>query len=61
VLRFWNNEVLNNTDGVLEVIVEHLGRPSAAPSPVTPLRGGPPSPAKRSSAAPGGEGKKDRA
>jgi very-short-patch-repair endonuclease len=24
VLRFWNNEVLSNTDGVLAVIAEHL-------------------------------------
>jgi very-short-patch-repair endonuclease len=24
VLRFWNNEVLANTDGVLQVILEHL-------------------------------------
>ncbi|WP_299811661.1 DUF559 domain-containing protein [Tardiphaga sp.] len=33
VLRFWNNEVLNNTGGVLEVTIEHLGRTSPAPSP----------------------------
>ncbi len=24
VIRFWNNEVLSNTDGVLTVIAEHL-------------------------------------
>jgi hypothetical protein len=29
-LRFWNNDVLTNTDGVLEIIIEHL---SKAPSP----------------------------
>lgn len=25
ILRFWNNEVLNETDGVLEVIIKSLG------------------------------------
>jgi len=24
VIRFWNNEVLNNIDGVYEVIIKHL-------------------------------------
>ncbi len=28
VLRFWNNEVLRNTEAVLEVIRQELGRPS---------------------------------
>jgi len=28
VLRFWNNEVLQNTDGVLQVIAEALVSPS---------------------------------
>lgn len=42
VLRFWNNEVLQNSNGVLEVI---LGAALAAsPSPVPSLRDGPPSP-----------------
>lgn len=59
VLRFWNNEVLNNTDGVLEVIIEYLDRTSSAPSPgATDVA--PPSPAKRSFATPGGEGKKEQ-
>jgi very-short-patch-repair endonuclease len=49
VLRFWNNEVLNNTDAVLELILGALS--AAAPSPGT-LRA-PPSPAR-------GEGKKDQ-
>jgi very-short-patch-repair endonuclease len=30
VLRFWNNEILNNLDGVLSTIAEHLT--SAPPS-----------------------------
>jgi very-short-patch-repair endonuclease len=38
VLRFWNNDVLRNTEGVLEVIVSALASPSpgalrAPPSP----------------------------
>jgi very-short-patch-repair endonuclease len=35
VLRFWNNEVLGNTEGVLEVIVRALDEQSRrhAPSP----------------------------
>jgi very-short-patch-repair endonuclease len=45
VLRFWNNEVLSNTGGVLDTIMA-----AADPSPVTPLRGVPPSPTR-------GEGK----
>jgi hypothetical protein len=27
VLRFWNNDVLNNTDGVLERIAQEISRP----------------------------------
>jgi very-short-patch-repair endonuclease len=48
VLRFWNNEVLKNTSGVLETILSAI----ADPSPVSPpLRGvDPPSPTR-------GEGK----
>jgi very-short-patch-repair endonuclease len=34
VLRFWNNEALGNTDGVLQRIAETLtARPSPRPSP----------------------------
>jgi very-short-patch-repair endonuclease len=40
VLRFWNNDVLLNLDGVLAVIF------SSDPSPGTPLRGAPPSPSR---------------
>ena len=32
VLRFWNNEVLQNIDGVLEVIEGHILSPSPRPS-----------------------------
>jgi very-short-patch-repair endonuclease len=42
VLRFWNNEVLRNTDGVLEVILNAVH--AARPSPGTSLRDAPPSP-----------------
>ena len=49
VLRFWNNEVLSNTNAVLEQIVDALE--ARNPSPGTPLRGAPPSPTR-------GEGKK---
>jgi very-short-patch-repair endonuclease len=45
-LRFWNNDVLSNLDGVLTVIAE-----VAAPHPASRLRSPPPSPAR-------GEGKK---
>jgi very-short-patch-repair endonuclease len=48
VLRFWNNEVLSNSGGVLDVIMAA----STNPSPGTPLRGAPPSPTR-------GEGKYD--
>jgi len=33
VLRFWNNEVLKNTDGVWEVIQRNCEYPSPQPSP----------------------------
>jgi very-short-patch-repair endonuclease len=36
VLRFWNNEVLANTEGVLEVIRDCLNHPPLTP----PLKGG---------------------
>jgi very-short-patch-repair endonuclease len=34
VLRFWNNDVLSNIDGVVEQLIENL-RPSPLPSPKT--------------------------
>jgi very-short-patch-repair endonuclease len=48
ILRFWNNEVLGNTGGVLDAIMVA----ATNPSPGTPLRGAPPSPTR-------GEGKHD--
>ncbi len=33
VLRFWNNDVLDNMEGVLEKLLEHLAAPSPQPSP----------------------------
>ena len=47
ILRFWNNEVLDNTGGVLDAIMVA----GTNPSPGTPLRA-PPSPTR-------GEGKND--
>jgi very-short-patch-repair endonuclease len=32
VLRFWNNEVLQNREGVLETIYAHAAKPSSGPS-----------------------------
>jgi very-short-patch-repair endonuclease len=42
VLRFWNNDVLSNTEGVLEVIFEAVNDAPAPPTPdpSPPLRGG---------------------
>jgi very-short-patch-repair endonuclease len=37
VLRFWNNEVLNQTEGVLESIRQAILALSPDPSPPTPL------------------------
>jgi very-short-patch-repair endonuclease len=34
VLRFWNNDVLKNLDGVLEVILEALASPPPHPNPL---------------------------
>ena len=34
VLRFWNNDVLLNIDGVIETVMKNLG-PSPQPSPTT--------------------------
>jgi very-short-patch-repair endonuclease len=48
ILRFWNNEVLNNTHGVLEAIMIA----AANPSPGAPPRDAPPSPTS-------GEGKSE--
>ena len=36
VIRFWNNDVLANTDGVLRMILDAL---RAAPHPTSPSRG----------------------
>ena len=33
VLRFWNNEVMNNIDGVLEVVMQAISAPPPQPSP----------------------------
>ena len=41
VLRFWNNDVMQNVDGVLQHIVETLSAPRPpTPDPSPPLRGG---------------------
>jgi very-short-patch-repair endonuclease len=45
VLRFWNNDVLKNTSGVLDVIMTAIEQPGY-PSPGTPHRGVPPSPTR---------------
>jgi very-short-patch-repair endonuclease len=37
VLRFWNNEVLTNIDGVLDTLTEQLRH---TPHPTLPLKGG---------------------
>ena len=34
VLRFWNNDVLTDTESVLEVILEALANPAPHPSPI---------------------------
>jgi len=41
ILRFWNNEILTNTNGVLERILE-----ATSPSPGSSLRSKPPSPTR---------------
>jgi len=38
VLRFWNNDVLGNLDGVLEAILREVGRWPPHPGPL-PLKG----------------------
>ena len=40
VLRFWNNDVMQNVDGVLQVIAEALSRRCPPPRPLPPLAGG---------------------
>src|ERR1700693_2618646 len=40
VLRFWNNEVHENVDGVLESILNALDRSDPPPPPPPPPRGG---------------------
>jgi very-short-patch-repair endonuclease len=41
VLRFWNNDVMQNLEGVLNVIVDALSAsPPPTPDPSPPLRGG---------------------
>ncbi len=42
VIRFWNNEVFQNLEGVLETILNHIEYPS--PTSLTPLRGEAPLP-----------------
>jgi len=46
VLRFWNHDVLTNTEGVLETILAALRDETPEPSPGPPLRSGHPLPAK---------------
>ena len=46
VLRFWNNDILSNTEGVVETILRELTKPEA-PSPASGLRPEAPSPAVR--------------
>jgi len=43
-MRFWTNEILGNTDGVIDTILQVLGR-TEAPSPTSGLRPEAPSPA----------------
>jgi very-short-patch-repair endonuclease len=45
VVRFWNNDVLKNTAGVLDVIMTAIER-TGYPSPGASLRGAPPSPTR---------------
>jgi very-short-patch-repair endonuclease len=44
VLRLWNNDVLRNTEGVLEVISIAMQSAEDPPSPGSALRASPPSP-----------------
>jgi very-short-patch-repair endonuclease len=40
ILRFWDNQVLNETDGVQEIIIDALGSPSCPPHLNPPPQGG---------------------
>jgi very-short-patch-repair endonuclease len=40
VLRFWNNEVFENIEGVLEVIRQHCLRTTSPTPPPPPAKGG---------------------
>ena len=41
VIRFWNSDVLRNTDGVLQVILHEIALArNEAPPPPPPRRGG---------------------
>jgi very-short-patch-repair endonuclease len=42
VVRYWNNDVLSNLDGVLSELLAHAERPAqaATPTPTLPLSGG---------------------
>jgi very-short-patch-repair endonuclease len=46
VLRFWNNDILSNTEGVVETILRELTKPEP-PSLASGLRPEAPSPAVR--------------
>jgi very-short-patch-repair endonuclease len=39
VIRFWNNDVLENLDGVLETIIAAAETPPPHPDPLPPRRG----------------------
>jgi very-short-patch-repair endonuclease len=36
VIRFWNNEVVDNLDGVLQVVLQALAAPPPHPDPLRP-------------------------
>jgi very-short-patch-repair endonuclease len=48
VLRFWNSEVLRNTDGVMHVILEALNLNTPTPTPPQPAAGLPASGSSKS-------------
>ena len=54
ILRFWDNDVLKNLNGVLEVVFAETH-----PSPGTPLRGAPPSPSRGEGNAPAARSAED--
>ncbi|MBW1918467.1 MAG: DUF559 domain-containing protein, partial [Deltaproteobacteria bacterium] len=56
VLRFWNNEVLQETEAVLETIWQALQVPHLSPSPPTPL---PKGEGRKADSLPEGEGGED--